>query len=421
MRERLRYAQTQSHENRFARIRSFDAAPAGLSSPVDGRPRVLVCDRYVPAPDRDAGGARMAWILRLLVPLCSHVTFVPVRPFAFAEYAEPLRRVGVEVVVGDGRPLGRLLEARAGMYDVVMLSRAEVAHRCMASVRRHNPLARVIFDTVELTSTRLRQQSSLRGGGDGAAARELRLEDRAIRLSDAVTTVSDAERDEILNRRLGVSASVLPLVYESRVASPGFDSRCGLLFVGNFTHPPNADAVSWFCRAVLPRIHEDAELPLRIVGPGATATTVSGWGTQVTYEGWVPDLTELADGSRVAVAPLRYGAGVKGKVGAALALGLPCVATSIAAEGLDLIDGTHLLIADDAAAFAAAVLRCHADQKTWSELAHAGVEVAADRWSPSAMSQRLAALLRDSGIPRRVVPRPAMLSRSLPTLHDSIN
>src|SRR5262249_43498325 len=157
-------------------------------------PRVLVCDRYVPTPDRDAGSARIAWILRLLVPLCAHVTFVPVRQHAFAEYAAPLRRAGVEVIVG--RSLERLLRARTDMYDVVLLSRAEVANRCGAAVGRHQSRARVIYDTVELTSTRLYRQRSI-GVAGGNVARERGLEDRAIRHSHVVAAVSDAERQEI--------------------------------------------------------------------------------------------------------------------------------------------------------------------------------------------------------------------------------
>ncbi|MBV8526829.1 MAG: glycosyltransferase family 4 protein [Candidatus Dormibacteraeota bacterium] len=420
VRERVRYAQTGGRETRSAAARDVIAAPAGLYRPAaDRRPRVLVCDRYVPTPDRDAGSARMAWMLRLLASLCAHVTFVPVRQFAYAEYAAPLRQAGVEVLVGHGRSLDRLLAARAGVYDVVVLSRTEVANRCAAAVRRHQPRARVIFDTVELASTRLYRQRSI-GAGGGSVSRERRLEDRAIRHSHVVAAVSAAECNEIARRRCGAHTVVLPLVYCCRPTRPAFDERRDLLFVGNFTHAPNADAVRWFAAAVLPRIRRDADLRLRVAGPGASAKTVGAWGSHVTYEGWVPDLRPLLDAARVAVAPLRYGAGVKGKVGEALAMGLPCVATSIAAEGLELVHGTHLLVADDAAGFAAAVLRAYTDPHTWGRLANAGVDVAAERWSPQAMNARLTALLSETlGMTHMRSPVDA-LAGSSPTVQLSV-
>lgn len=420
VRERARYVRTAGRDERSAQVRRFDTTPLALQAHQDPRPRVLVCDRYVPAADRDAGSARMAWLLRLLAPLCSHVTFVPVRRFAFAEYAEPLRQAGIEVVVGDGRALERLLKARTGMYDVAVLSRAEVASRCVAAVRRQQPGARVIFDTVELTSTRLQRQCGIGGGSLQRVARERRLEDRAVRLSDVVAAVSEAECREIGRRRYGVRTVVLPLVYSARVMPPGPSARRDLLFVGNFTHPPNADAVGWFSRAVLPRIRDEVDVTLRVIGPGATARMVAGWGPHVTYAGWVRDLQPHVDSARIAVAPLRYGAGVKGKVGESLAMGLPCVATSVAAEGMDVVHGTHLLVADEPSAFAAAVVRTYTDAGLWKTLSDGGVAFAAANWSSSAMTARLSALLCDRAVAPRAAATSALLSRSAPTLYECI-
>jgi glycosyltransferase involved in cell wall biosynthesis len=428
MRERMDYLRTVGREDRSSATRVAAAPAAALCMrPADGRPRVLVCDRYIPTPDRDAGSARMAWILRLIAEMSAHVTFVPQRRFAFAEYAAPLRNAGVEVIAGDARSLHTLMRERHGMYDVVFLSRAEVANHCLAAVRRHQPRARVVFDTVELTSTRLQQQRTVVDGARGNVTRELELEDRAVLLSDVVAAVSDAECVAITRRGFARRTVVLPLVFTARARRAGFDERRDLLFVGNFTHPPNADAVRWFATAVLPQIRQHGDAILRVVGPGATATMVAGWGPHVVYDGWVADLQPRLQRARVAVAPLRYGAGVKGKVGEALAAGLPCVATSVAAEGMDLAGGRHLLIADDPAAFAAAVLRAYTDPAMWTALSNAGIAVVAARWSPQAMTSRLAALLSDTvAVPHHTAPtasnRPSqqLLSRSSPPVQISV-
>jgi glycosyltransferase involved in cell wall biosynthesis len=112
--------------------------------------------------------------------------------------------------------------------------------------------------------------------------------------------------------------------------------------------------------------------------------------------GYVPDAAAYFDRCRVFVAPLRYGAGMKGKIGQALALGLPLVTTSVGAEGMDLRDGHDALIRDDPAAFAAAVADLYDDQDLWETLAHNGRELVAKRWGPEAMRSRLALLLDET-------------------------
>ena len=422
MRERVRYARAVDS------VEPFDKGASGFVSPLPGsempdfRARVLVCDRYLPTPDRDAGSARMDWMLRLLAPMCAGVTFIPDRPYAYAQYAAPLRRSGVQVASGDGSSIDRLLAERTGLYDVVILSRAEVANRHLRAVRRHQPRAQVVFDTVELTSLRVERQRSIGAARRGSLERALRMEDRAIRHSDVVLTVSEDESREVLRRRSGVRTQVIPLVHTvSRRARPQFGARRDLLFVGNFTHPPNADAVRWFAHDVLPLVRSHLDVILHVAGPGASRAMASSWGPNVSYEGWVAALNGLYDGARVAVAPLRYGAGVKAKVGEALANGLPCVTTTVGAAGMNLVDGTHLLVADAPAAFAAAVRRAYTDANLWTALSDSGCAVAAERWSPPAMSARLALLLRDTMAAREKSPRlqPAP-SRSSPTVDVSI-
>ena len=241
-----------------------------------------------------------------------------------------------------------------------------------------------------------------------------------MRRSDVVSAVSDDECREIARRHPGTRTVLLPLVFEPRGAVPGFEQRHDLLFVGNFSHPPNAEAVTWFATAVLPAVRRHADVVLRVVGPGASAATVRAWGPHVRYDGWVAQVGPTIDAARVAVAPLRHGAGVKGKVGEALAMGLPCVATSVAAEGMDLTHDTHLLIADDVAAFTRAVLRAYTEQPTWLRLSMAGVDAATQRWSPEAMRARLAVLLSEPPAKEGDDVRVGLLSRSSPTVQLSV-
>ena len=116
-----------------------------------------------------------------------------------------------------------------------------------------------------------------------------------------------------------------------------------------------------------------------------------------------PKTSHAAHRARISVAPLRYGAGMKGKVGEALSSGTPTVVTSIAAEGLGLTDGADTFVADDAEAFAAAVARLYTDEVRWDTLRENGRRLVAERFGPGAMSDAVREMLH----PLRRTGRPA--------------
>jgi glycosyltransferase involved in cell wall biosynthesis len=93
----------------------------------------------------------------------------------------------------------------------------------------------------------------------------------------------------------------------------------------------------------------------------------------VVVHGHVPDIDPYMDGARISLAPLRYGAGVKGKVNLSMAHGQPVVATGCAVEGMHLRDGEDVLVADDPQAFADAVVRLYTDAALWQRLADNGI------------------------------------------------
>jgi glycosyltransferase involved in cell wall biosynthesis len=88
--------------------------------------------------------------------------------------------------------------------------------------------------------------------------------------------------------------------------------------------------------------------------------------------GHIPQLDDLLDECRISVAPLRYGAGIKGKLVRSLARGLPAVASSLAVEGMGLAHEKQILVADEPAAFAAAIVRLYQDRDLWHRIQEAG-------------------------------------------------
>ena len=197
-----------------------------------------------------------------------------------------------------------------------------------------------------------------------------------IARADTTLVVSEAERSLLATDAPDARVELLSNMH--RVAGPGrpFAQREDIVFVGGFRHPPNVDAVRWFVESVFPRVREHLpRLRFHCIGSDVPdeIRAYSARGGVVVH-GHVPDIDPYMDGCRVAIAPLRYGAGVKGKVNLSMAHGQPVVATSCAVEGMHLVDGRDVLVGDDADAFATQVVRLYSDAALWQRLSGAGLE-----------------------------------------------
>jgi GT2 family glycosyltransferase/glycosyltransferase involved in cell wall biosynthesis len=356
-------------------------APGAAPTPAllhRGQRQVLVIDALTPEPDRDSGSLRMLNLMRLLREEGAHVVFVPADLEHAGDYTRALPQLGVETWY---RPYARSLPAwlreHGGRFDSVVACRHYVARGLLPLLRAHAPQARLVFDTIDLHYLREGRAAALGGSGalKRAARRTRALELDVIGRSDITLVVSEAERD-LLSRDVPL-ARVEVLSNLHRVEGPGqpFGQRGDLVFVGGFRHPPNVDAVRWFATEVFPRVR--AQLPavrFHCIG-GDVPTAIAALAAQpgVEIHGHVADIAPYMDGCRVAVAPLRYGAGVKGKVNMSMAHGQPVVATTCAVEGMHLRDGEDVLVADGAADFAAQIVRLYDDEALWRRLSAGGL------------------------------------------------
>lgn len=340
--------------------------------------QILIIDAQTPRPDHDSGSLRLVNLMRLLREEGAHVVFLPADRHRVEPYATQLQHLGVEAWHAPfaARPPAWLRE-HGSRFDAVMVSRHYVASEFLPLLRTHAPQARLIFDTVDLHYLRERRGAEV--AGDAALARAAErtraLELAVIAKSDTTLVVSEIER--ALLRADAPDARVELLSNLHRIAGAGlpFAQRRDLVFVGGFRHPPNVDAVRWFVQEAFPSIH--ARLPdLRFHCIGShTPPEIETLAAQpgVIVHGHVADIDPFMDGSRIAIAPLRYGAGVKGKINLSMAHGQPVVATSCAVEGMHLRDGEDVLVADDPQAFADAVVRLYEDEALWNALARNGL------------------------------------------------
>ena len=369
-----------------------------------GGRRILVVDALMPMYDRASGSLRMFEILRLLAAARHKVTFIARNGANGERYARELQQLGIEVYAGDPdrmRQLGYQSEGwRFDLQKLLLERNFEKAILCFWYIAEQyypflsiaSPRTAVYVDTVDVHYVRELRQAELEPKAHsleeilGRKRRELRI----YALADALIAVTPNDAAALLKELPAATVKIVPNVHSVCSEVPPFSSREGVLFVGNFAHPPNEDAVLHFHQRIWPRLR--SRLPgvrFTIVGnnPPAAVRALAGDGIAVT--GYVPETEPYVRSHRVSVAPLRYGAGMKGKIGEALSLGLPVVTTSIGAEGIGSGAEPPFVVEDDPEAFADAVATLYNDERAWGEYSNRGRAHIADNFSPAMVARQL--------------------------------
>lgn len=343
-----------------------------------GRRHILIVDALTPDPTRDSGSLRLINIMRLLRELGWQVTFMADNRRSTPAEIARLGSMGVRVLCKPWAPaLPNWLAREGKTLDAVMLCRHYVAPPHLPLIRKMAPKAKVLFDTVDLHF--LREQRAAAHDGNAALAKQAetsrQTELSLIQACDVTFVVSPIEQKLIATEVPTARVELLSNVHELFGRTKSFSERSGLIFVGGFAHPPNVDAVDWLTSEIYPRVRtKRPDIELHLIGdiPEDDRPKLTAAGVRI--HGRVEDLTPWMEGMRIALAPLRYGAGVKGKVNMAMSHGLPVVATSIAAEGMSLVDQENVLLADDCEGFAEAILRLYDDADLWLRLSDAGLD-----------------------------------------------
>jgi GT2 family glycosyltransferase/glycosyltransferase involved in cell wall biosynthesis len=397
---------------------------AFLREPPPGRKNILVIDHHLPMPDRDSGSLRMFQILKLLHELGHRVTFIPDNLADIPPYTADLQKRGIKVVHHPYvRKVRDYLIAHGPEFDVVVLSRCQFARKHIADARTYAPQSRIIFDTVDLHFLREEREAGLTGDLEirRKAQETKQWEYDLIDQSDETWVVSSAEQQMLQKELPDKSLQLLSNIVDAPGSNTPFALRRDWLFIGGFQHPPNIDAVLFFLKEIYPLISEHlGDAKFYIIGDKAPPEIVALSNEKIIVAGLQRDVRPFFESVRLSVAPLRYGAGVKGKINQSMGFGVPVIATSVAVEGTKLRDREEILLADTPEDFARALIELYESEDLWNRLSKNGIRKTRALYSAKAARKKLQTLFSDEhiGSYARLQPE-AEVARALAGLESS--
>jgi len=355
--------------------------------------RALFIDDTIPVLSRDAGSNAVL----------SHMAAMRRLGFEVSFAAADMSRDAVGVLDAAGiavcQPpwycsVEEVLRRETERFDLVYLHRVTAAARYMELVRHHQPRARVVYSVADLHHLRMERRAVAEQRPELLPlAQRLKVREvLATAAADATITHSPVEAAVLWRLVPSARVHVVPWAVPVRPTTVPFARRHGVGFVAHYPHAPNLDAAGRLINEIMPRVRAASpDIDFVLAGNG-----MPDWlrveRDGVVVLGQVESLTEVFDRVRLTVAPLAFGAGIKGKVLESLAAGVPCVCSPVAAEGLDLPPILAGLVADGTAATAEAIARLHEDEAFNTACGKAGLDYVAGTLAEG----RIDALLREA-------------------------
>lgn len=357
---------------------------------------LLWIDALTPTPDKDSGSVDAFNFLKTAHENGWGVSFIPFfNQNHAASYTESLQRLGIQCWYQPYlKSLRHYLEVHGPELDIVVLSRITVASKVIDDVKRYAPQAKIIFNTVDLHFLRQARKNVIvkkHTQHDGSDVDSLRKQELGM-IERADLTILISPKEEAIVKELLPSAktSVIPIIRNIPGRKAGFYDRRDICFLGGFLHPPNQDAVQYFLNNIWSLVKQ--KLPdcrFVIAGSNMPDNIKALASEDIVVKGFVPDLSTLFETVRLSIVPLRYGAGMKGKIVSSLSFGVPVIATSVAVEGMNLKSGYDIAVADTPEAIADELYRVYTAVEAWESLSNRGLARAREQFSFEAVAPQI--------------------------------
>lgn len=365
--------------------------------------RALVLDALTPSPDKDAGSYAAIQEIKLLQALGFKVTFASENLLHVGDYTKALQRLGVECLYAPYyRSFSEIFEQRGAEFSVIYITRYYVARKAIELARMFAPTAKVIMNNADLHFLRQLRAAVTSGDNDQLKiAKATREEELSVMAQvDLVLSYSDVEQAVILSHNAELTrVARCPWVLEFPPSIPEFEHRSDIAFLGSYGHEPNVDAVEYFVSMVMPILRRTLPgIRFRIYGSNASNRIHALASSDVVVEGYVSSVGQVYTSCRVFVAPLRSGAGIKGKVLGAFAHGVPCVLSPIAIEATQAREGIDALVAADPTSWATNIEALYREEHLWRSISKSSRALAERLYSFEAGLAGMTTALEAAGI-----------------------
>ena len=364
--------------------------------------KILIISSYIPMPDRASGELRFYTLLKLIAEL-HQVTLCPFNlKWQNKGMGETVTKCYIEKLENINIRLGStdvLATLRNEQFDLVIFEFYHDVHSYMDFVRFYQPQARVLIDSVDIHYNRLFSKAILTGKLSDFEDAETVKQQELVAYQQADLIIAVTEDDGLILKKDApyTKIGILPNIHripEFIMHQPPYNK---LLFVGTFNHEPNIDAALYFCDEIFPLLLEmNSNFTLEVIGPNPPESVQALQSDKIFIRGFVESLDEYYRKAHISVAPLRFGAGMKGKIGEALSFGLPVVTTEIGAEGFGLSPGENILVAKTSLDFAKLILQLSQDNQLYKKLSTNGYNFIKDNYSEEATRARLSKLINQA-------------------------
>ncbi|MEH3113315.1 glycosyltransferase [Pedobacter terrae] len=361
---------------------------------------ILFIDDVIPTPDQDSGSNRIFKIMQLVKALGFHVLFLPANGEKNTMYFDQMILEGFEVLYRfpNMRGMIKILEGKLQNIDAVWLCKPHNNEQFKFLFEQKKDLF-WIYDTIDLHFLRLKREGDL--SGDHAiiqAANDVKQVELNIAKNASITLAITKDEKEILENEGINNVEIMPNIHEIKTiteTASSFNLRNGLLFIGGYLHKPNVDAVKWLVKEIMPLVWAiDSQITLTLLGSNPTDEILALRSNKVIVPGYIHDVSAYFDNNRIFVSPLRFGAGMKGKIGQSLEYGLPIVSTDIGVEGIGLTDGHDVMVANDTKEFAEKIIQLYNSPDLWNNIRNNSIN-ALKAYTPEVIKLQLEELLRN--------------------------
>jgi O-antigen biosynthesis protein len=377
----------------------------------DYKYRVLVIDTLTPTPDQDAGSVTALNMMLLLKAMQFQITFIPEDNYSFIpKYTEFLQGLGIEALyLPYIRNVKDHVIKQGSRYNLVYLCRPYSTYPNLSDVIKYCKNAKFLYETADIHFIRLMRQAEISKDKNLIKiAKETEIKETHILNNVDASIIRSAQELKMLHKKPTLKKAALylfSLIMPLQKTEQFFSKRNGIVFIGGFNHRPNVDAVLYFVNDVMPLVlSKKPDLDIYIIGSNAPVEIKKLATKNLHIVGFVEDLKPYLNKVRLSFVPLRYGAGVKGKIGTSMAAGLPVVTTSVGAEGMGVKNRRHCLIEDDPQSFAHAILKLYEDEKLWNNLRLNGLFFVENHFGADTAYTTLAKILKKLKITVPVKP-----------------